>query len=395
MVVTIKDMHFLLNLSHKVASTGRFQTFCIRFSEQFSLRQKIWTLDPKKHKLLNFGTITRGTFRLCIATKKRFSEKNPTGKKTRGDFHCLSCVCVFYTVAVGEKLLCGFQWDMSGIDVHANTDIGHHISTLVRTMTTIASDLEGKETVKSRRASGASFPSPKSQSARHVRKNPSTSKFTHKRSMSVHQRPSQADTNYKNALEQELAKQTRKVQQLRYSGAPGESLRIEEAILRSTEQELAKTVQRMFKHPRTGLSLQMFNQIFNPRSTSHERIGGRLSSSRTRLLSLSESQEPAAGSPPSSPVPPHNTPPLKSKGLGHRRYKSDLTGMRAGALSPATSSEKEDEEEEEEGFGEALLTEPAPHKEAKEGFSLPTIDLEFDVTVNVDRGKIVLRTEER
>ena len=212
----------------------------------------------------------------------------------------------------------------------------------------------------------------------------------------MHQRPSQADTNYKNALEQELAKQTRKVQQLRYSGAPGESLRIEEAILRSTEQELAKTVQRMFKHPRTGLSLQMFNQIFNPRSTSHERIGGRLSSSKPRLLSLSESQEKAAtGSPPSSPVPARSTPPLKPKGMGHRRYKSDLTGMRAGALSPATSSEKEEEEvEEEEEFGETL-TEPAPHQEAKEGFSLPTIDLEFDVTVNVDRGKIVLRTEER
>jgi hypothetical protein len=78
-VVTIKDMHFLLNLSHKVASTGRFQTFCIRFADQFSLRQKIWTLDPKKHKLLNFGTITRGTFRLCIASKKRFSEVEPKG----------------------------------------------------------------------------------------------------------------------------------------------------------------------------------------------------------------------------------------------------------------------------------------------------------------------------
>ena len=72
LVVTIKDMHFVLNLSHKVASTGRFQTFCIRFAEQFSIRHKIWTLDPKRHKLTNFGTITRGTFRLCIATKKRY-----------------------------------------------------------------------------------------------------------------------------------------------------------------------------------------------------------------------------------------------------------------------------------------------------------------------------------
>lgn len=80
LVVTIKDMHFLLNLSHKVASTGRFQTFCIRFAEQFSPRHKIWTLDPRKHKLANFGTITRGTFSLCIATKKRYSESDPSGE---------------------------------------------------------------------------------------------------------------------------------------------------------------------------------------------------------------------------------------------------------------------------------------------------------------------------
>ncbi len=78
-VVTIKEMQFLLNLSNKVASTGRFQTFCVRFTEQFSPRQRIWTLDPKKGKLTNFGTITRGTFRLCIATKKRFSDKDPSG----------------------------------------------------------------------------------------------------------------------------------------------------------------------------------------------------------------------------------------------------------------------------------------------------------------------------
>ena len=37
-----------------------------------------------------------------------------------------------------------FQWDMSGIDVSANSDIGHHMSTLVRTATTIGTSLEGQ-----------------------------------------------------------------------------------------------------------------------------------------------------------------------------------------------------------------------------------------------------------
>lgn len=293
-------------------------------------------------------------------------------------------------MVVGEKLLCGFVWDMSGIDVHANTDIGHHMSTLVRTMTTIATDFETQEGQKSRKST-SSMPSPKSQSVRHVRKVPSTSKIMHKRSLSVHQRPSQADTNYKNALEQELAKQTRRVQQMRYTGAPGDSLKMEEAMLRSTEQELAKTVQRMFRHPRSGLSLQVFNQIFSTYSmTSRERVGPM----RSRLLSLSEKDE--SGNRVTSPM---RAKAAQARKLGHRRYKSDVTGFR-GTPSPSPTSLDEEErgEEAEDTFDEQSTeeaVEAVPPTEAKEGFSLPSIDLEFDLTVNVDRGKIVLRTEER
>ena len=300
-------------------------------------------------------------------------------------------------MVVGEKLLCGFQWDMSGIDVHANTDIGHHTSTLVRTMTTIASDLEGQEKQKSRRSSSTNLPSPKSQSARHIRKGPSSSKILHKRSLSVYQRPSNADTNYKNALEEELAKQTRRVQQMRYTGATGDSLKMEEQILRTTEQELARTVQRMFRHPRSSISLQVFNQIFGSRSP-HERNPSQYKT-RARLFSVSEAlKENVRTSPPNSPMHPPRIP--QAKRFGHRRYKSDVTGMRGGTPSPSPTPQEEALEEEEEGeegekeddvIGEQSVEPPRPQN----GFSLPTIDLEFDVTVNVDRGKVVLRMEER
>lgn len=307
-------------------------------------------------------------------------------------------------MVVGERLLCGFQWDMSGIEVHANTDIGRHTSTLIHTMTAIASDLEGQDKQKHRKPA-SNLASPKSQSVRFVRKATSTSKMPHKRSQSVHQRPSQADTNYKNALEQELAKQTRKVQHLRYTGATGDSLIMEEAILRSTEQELAKTVQRMFRHPRTGLSLHTFNQIFSPRPPlpAQERSGSmqrKFSSTvRTKLFSLSEATQdneggvaPAGGS-------------GQVKGLGHRRFKSDLTGIKVAPLSPPPPTSplnKEEKQEEDIKEDEEIFDSQASEgagssfssREA-EGFSLPSIDLEFDVTVNVDHGKVVLRTEER
>lgn len=296
--------------------------------------------------------------------------------------------------------MCGFVWDMSGIDVNANTDIGHHMSTLVRTMTAIATDFEAQEGHKSRQSTSTTVSSPKNQPARHIRKVASASKIVRKRSLSVHQRPSLADTTYKNALEQELAKRTRKVQQMRYSGAPRESVRMEEAMLKTTELELVKTVQRMFRHPRSGLSLQVFNQIFTSQPmASRERLGVKSTSSmRTRLFSLSEKDESGGrGSTPSSPIR-SAAKVAQARKLGHRRYKSDVTGFR-GTPSPSPTPLDEEERGGEEEVGEEDIFEEqedmvAP-AETKEGFSLPSIDLEFDVTVNVDRGKIVLRTEER
>ena len=50
----------------------------------------------------------------------------------------------------------------------------------------------------------------------------------------------------------------------RHSGATGDSLKSEEETLRQVEQELARTVHRMFRRPR-GISLHQLNQIFSPR----------------------------------------------------------------------------------------------------------------------------------
>lgn len=314
-------------------------------------------------------------------------------------------------MVVGERLLSAFQWDMSGIEVHANTAIGHHTSTLVRTMTSIASDLDGQEKHKVHRSLSNVSSSPKTQSVRYTRKTISTTKVGHKRSHSALHRSSHADNTYKDALEQKLAKQTRKVQQLRYSGATADSLHMEEAILRSTEQELARTVQRMFRHPRTGLSLHTINQLFSPRpvATSHERGGSvrKISAAvRTKLFSLSEERDKT--STPSSPM--HTRSKMKSSPvpLQHRRYKSDVTGMRAPTYpvnsSPSpTSTPPLPEDELDERTEDAFDEDPSPPRllaegvevSEMEGFSLPSIDLEFDITVNVDHGKIVLRTEER
>jgi len=299
-------------------------------------------------------------------------------------------VCV---VAVGEKLLSAFQWDMSGIIINANTDVGRHTSTLVRTMTTIASGLDGQEErrkMKPKPMAGSGH-SPKTHLAKLRR---------HKRSSSS-LRSSQTDNPYTEALQQELARQTSKIQRMKLEGATLDSVRSEEAILRATQQELSRTVQRMFRHPRSRISLHSINQIlFHTPDPTHTRSR---SSLRTRLFSMNEETEGSRRIRGSSPVATATS--QRAVRRGHRRYVSDLTGMRRS--SPTRSQtppieEGEEEEEELEVEDDAIAglegqgeTEERPRKTSQDGFSLPSIDLEFDITVNVDRGKIVLRTEER
>ena len=432
LVVTIKEMHFLLNLSRKVASMGRFQTFCIRFAEQFYLRQKTWTLDPKRHKFINYAIINQGTFRLCIANKKRYSETEPERE-------------------VGEKLLWAFQWNMSGIDVNASTDIGRHMSTLVRTVTTIGSDMDNTGTLRKIK-SAATVSSPKPPQARASRKGSAPSRVHHRRAHSLvhHTRGGLGNDPQTLALEQELARQTRKVQKLKSSGATGDSLKSEEERLRKTEQELSKKVHRLFRHPREGLSLHQINQIFSPRSMTTKERGGsmkRLSTAvKKRLFSLTEEMGGEGGemgvasldqSAKSATLSPSHkrrrTQSMATRPSAHKRIKSDITGLLPPGISPQSSTSpsispcptpppwedgafeggeggvasKEDDRPSSsqsggdvggrEGGGETAVGGGGGRgqEEEESGFIFPSIDVEIDITISVEYGTIKLQTEER
>ena len=402
---------------------GRFQTFCIRFAEQFYLRQKTWTLDPKRHKFINYAIINQGTFRLCIANKKRYSEIEPERE-------------------VGEKLLWAFQWNMSGIDVNASTDIGRHMSTLVRTVTTIGSDMDNTGTLRKIK-SAATVSSPKPPQARASRKGSAPSRTHHRRAHSLvhHTRGGLGLGNDPQtlALEQELARQTRKVQKLRSSGATGDSLKSEEERLRKTEQELSKKVHRMFRHPREGISFHQINQIFSPRPMSTKERGGSIkklsTAMRKRLFSLTEEGGVEMGldqSAKSATLSPSHkrrrTQSMATRPSAHKRYKSDITGLLPPRLSPQSSTSPsispcptpppwedgafegevgvastEDDRPSSSGSGvdvsgssrEGGETMVGGVQEEESGFIFPSIDVEVDITISVEYGTIKLQTEER
>ncbi len=82
---------------------------------------------------------------------------------------------------------------------------------------------------------------------------------------------------------------------------------------------------------------------------------------------------------------------------GHRRFKSDLTGLHVKqhigfSTSPSASITSTPHDDETIDLSDA---EEVGVVKEEEGFTLPSIDVEVDVTINVDYGTVRLRTEER
>ncbi|XP_019853101.1 PREDICTED: uncharacterized protein KIAA1109-like isoform X3 [Amphimedon queenslandica] len=218
-VLTIKEMFVSLNFSKKLVSAGRFTGFLVRFDEQFHFRHKTWTVDPKKHKFLNHGIVPSGTYKLCIVNKNDLEEN--------------------------EKLFTAFKWHMSGINVYASTDIGRHISTLVRTLTIIGSDLEDADS-ELLSASGESKP-------------------LHKRAFSVSSKTFVDEQETLRAMEWDLAKQTRKLNKMRQTGVAPDNLKYEEDTFHKIEMDLVRGLRRVFRKGK-GFSFQHIGQILSPRT---------------------------------------------------------------------------------------------------------------------------------
>lgn len=82
---------------------------------------------------------------------------------------------------------------------------------------------------------------------------------------------------------------------------------------------------------------------------------------------------------------------------GHRRFKSDLTGLHVkqhigSSTSPSPSITPTPYDDDTFDLSD---TEELGVVKEEEGFTLPSIDVEVDVTINVDYGAVRLRTEER
>jgi hypothetical protein len=178
--------------------------------------------------LIILGIIPSGTYRFCIVNKPKHEDG-------------------------AEKLFSAFTWHMSGININVSTDIGRHISTLVRTLTTIGSDLEELDT------QGTVTPPLLNHS-------PVIGRSAHKRPLSYAGKSHLDDEAYLRAMEWDLAKQTRKLQKLKQIGVAPDSLKYEEDTFHKLELDLVRGLRRVFRKGR-GMTFQQITQILSPRSS--------------------------------------------------------------------------------------------------------------------------------
>lgn len=116
--------------------------------------------------------------------------------------YCYYSFIVSSTDSVGEKLVSAFTWNMSGVDINSTTDIGRHISTLVKTLTAIGSEIEDPQ----------AYNSPPPTTA-NILPHHSPRPYNHRRTHSVANRSDELQAL--RAMELDLARQTRKLQKLR------------------------------------------------------------------------------------------------------------------------------------------------------------------------------------
>ncbi|GFU08718.1 transmembrane protein KIAA1109 [Trichonephila clavipes] len=85
---------------------------CIRFADDFETSLDDWKPDPADSNIMNLCVVSEGTYEICSRTVA------PQGLNN-------------------AKWILNVQWQMEGVDIHLDTNIGKQLSALFKTLTAI------------------------------------------------------------------------------------------------------------------------------------------------------------------------------------------------------------------------------------------------------------------
>ncbi|XP_036364401.1 transmembrane protein KIAA1109 homolog isoform X4 [Octopus sinensis] len=119
LVLTIENTQISACSSGSLVSKGRFTGFCLRFADDFETSWDEWKpVNKEDSPIMNACVVPEGTYEVCSRTINKQATDPPSN----------------------AKWILNVLWEMEGIDVHLDTNIGKKLSGLAHTLTALAGD---------------------------------------------------------------------------------------------------------------------------------------------------------------------------------------------------------------------------------------------------------------
>ena len=114
-VATVESSSISACTAGSTVSSGKFTELCIRLAEDFNHTLDDWKPMPNDPNLMNLCLVSEGSYEVCSQTAKALKEEN-------------------------AKWYLNIQWQMTGVDVHVDTNIGKLMTALGQTLTTLTGE---------------------------------------------------------------------------------------------------------------------------------------------------------------------------------------------------------------------------------------------------------------
>lgn len=116
-------------------SKGKFSNLCLRFAEEFETSLDDWKPDMTDSSIMNLCVVSDGTYEVCSRT---VTAKGPNGNVK---LYRYNKACFNSRPTENAKWLLNVQWQMEGVDIHLDTNVGKQLSALGHTLTMLTGKL--------------------------------------------------------------------------------------------------------------------------------------------------------------------------------------------------------------------------------------------------------------
>lgn len=372
MVITLENTIISACNSGSLVSKGKFQGLCLRFADDFETTLDDWKPNINE-PIMNVCVVSEGTYEVCSRTTAAKKMEN-------------------------AKWLLNVKWQMEGVDIHLDINIGKQLSSLGHTLTMLTG-FEEEET---------NMESPDSDEGDH------SCRDTYVRRREFDNLPSfvfdpTIDSKKRSfMMEKEMAEQLKIINDLRTLGASHNTVAHEERRLQELQAICYKYFRRdmiqKWKRPslRRPMKTSSRSYSFIGASTNREPTEDTLMPgpyTGRRLDPIASNDE--ISSLQSTPVSGHSRSASLKTCPANRVTFSE--SMRQTSLPNADTDSEDIDWRTQEGHGESTPSEmdidgTSVEMRKKHGYQQkqqePNIDFELDIKVLVNSGKCVLHTKE-